>query len=178
MSIIYEALKKVSAAQGNNTASGSGSKPSISRKDKIKLCLICILIIAFGFFFANIFFSIFINPKPVSPDTKDVAKAPVVKKDKPTVAEHLDLPALPIADKALPPPKETAVSLPSPTPDLNLQEEKLILSGVFFSQEQGYALINDQIVQVGDTVSGALVKSITLEGVKLDVQGKTIELRQ
>jgi len=172
MSIIYEALKKVSAAQSNSSGPGPGPKPVIPRKNKIKSYLFCILLIALGLFFAGIFFSIFINPNPVSQDTKVLS---VVKKDKPTVT---DSPILPITEKPPLPTNEAAVSLPSSNPDLPLTEEKLILSGVYFSQEQGYALINGQIVKVGDTVSGALVKSITLEGVSLDVQGRVIELRQ
>ena len=41
----------------------------------------------------------------------------------------------------------------------------LVLNGIFFSQEEGYALVNNHIVKVGDKVGGALVKRIDVNEV-------------
>jgi hypothetical protein len=54
--------------------------------------------------------------------------------------------------------------------------EPFILSGLYFSGEKGYCLINDQILEEGDEIEGAEVISITLEEVVLDFKGKTIRL--
>lgn len=175
MSIIYEALKKVSAAQNHNSGIASGNKTAVSGKDKLKLILLCILIVSFGFFFADVFFSIFMNPKPVS---TDLAKASGVHKDKPVLVESPSVPVLAVTEKTTSPAKESTVAADTSSLEPFPAEEKLVLSGVFFSQEQGYALINGQIVRVGDTISGALVKGISLDGVTLEVQGKIIELHQ
>lgn len=55
-------------------------------------------------------------------------------------------------------------------------KEKLVLNGVFFSEGQKYALINNQIVKVGDSIIGAKVKRITLEEVELEFEGSIIKL--
>ncbi|HOW42727.1 MAG TPA: type II secretion system protein N [Candidatus Omnitrophota bacterium] len=53
-----------------------------------------------------------------------------------------------------------------------------MLNGIFFADntDHGTALINDRIVQVGDNIEGAVVIAITMEGVELDYNGKTIRL--
>lgn len=50
------------------------------------------------------------------------------------------------------------------------------LNGVFFSQNEGYALINNQIVKEGDVISGAIVKRIILDEVELEYAGAVIKL--
>ncbi len=49
--------------------------------------------------------------------------------------------------------------------------EKFVLNGVFFTDNQGYALINNRITKEGDSVNDAIVKKITLEEVEIDYQG-------
>ena len=73
---------------------------------------------------------------------------------------------------------------PVPSPVLTQQpaEEKkptetsFILNGIFFSVNDGYALINNQIVRENDYVDGAKVSLITATSVKLDNAGQTITL--
>ena len=52
----------------------------------------------------------------------------------------------------------------------------LILNGVFSSGEESYALINNQIVKLGDKISGAVIKKIAPEEVLLDSDGSEIKL--
>ena len=52
----------------------------------------------------------------------------------------------------------------------------LVLNGIFFSENQGYALINNRIVKEGDTVDGAIVDRISLDGVDLNSGGLVIKL--
>jgi len=54
---------------------------------------------------------------------------------------------------------------------------ELTLNGIMFRQPNPRALINDQVVEVGDTISGAEVTSITRTKVFLQLNGKTIELK-
>ena len=43
--------------------------------------------------------------------------------------------------------------------------------------EKGSAIINNRVVEVGDTIDGALVKSITIDKVILTIEDKEIVLK-
>ncbi|MBU1125578.1 MAG: hypothetical protein KKC84_06110 [Candidatus Omnitrophica bacterium] len=80
-------------------------------------------------------------------------------------------------------PEEERLILSPPSDSSSLSEEKpvtqaasLSLNGIFFSQNEGYALINNQIVKEGDTVAGVFVKTITVNGVELEDQGNPLTL--
>jgi hypothetical protein len=51
-----------------------------------------------------------------------------------------------------------------------------ILNGVYFSGDKGYALINNQILEEGDTIGEATVEKISLESVELKIKDKTVRL--
>jgi len=53
---------------------------------------------------------------------------------------------------------------------------QLYLSGVFFSQDEGFAIINDEVVAEGDVVGKARVVRIGFNEVELESEGKTIKL--
>lgn len=53
---------------------------------------------------------------------------------------------------------------------------KLDLTGIFFSGDKNYALINNQILKEGDTIVGAKVRRITTEAVELDKDGIAVRL--
>jgi len=65
---------------------------------------------------------------------------------------------------------------PRPAP---VQAEPFVVNGVFLSESGGTAsaIVNNKVVQVGDTVDGAVVKSITEEGVELMRVDEIIKLR-
>lgn len=46
----------------------------------------------------------------------------------------------------------------------------LALSGIFFSEDQGYALINNKIVKEGDIIDGAVLLKVSLNDVELKSQ--------
>ncbi|MFA5286929.1 MAG: general secretion pathway protein GspB, partial [Candidatus Omnitrophota bacterium] len=88
-------------------------------------------------------------PSPVSPALTPIDKTPI-----------------PLEEERIVPPAEP-VKTPEPT---------LALSGIFFQQDKGYALINNQILKVGDTIQGAKVEEINLDKVILEFEGRKITL--
>lgn len=51
-------------------------------------------------------------------------------------------------------------------------EPRFKLNGVFFSQNGGYALINNRIVRQGDIIEDAKVTGIFIDGVELEINGE------
>ena len=72
----------------------------------------------------------------------------------------------------------TASPTPSITPAENNKtpETNFVLNGIFFSDNDGYALVNNQIIRENDSVDGAKVIEITENTVELDNNGKLINL--
>lgn len=155
MSIIYEALKKVEA-QGAKEPVLQKLK-SRETKPKLKNIIIYILIIAAGIFLMNLFYKLISMPRVAAPRIKNV-----------TVTAN----TAPAADK-LNPAFETKASLPAKEPASN---PNFNLNGVFYSGNEAYALLNNQIIKVGDTVGGAVVKRISLEGVELEKDGNLLQI--
>jgi hypothetical protein len=151
MSIIYDALKKVQKTTKDQ------KPPEVSRRPRQKTgfsqYLIYALIICVGAFAGKVFFE-FISPAKTSQPVEKNQPKPL-----PVVIE---------------PPKEE-IKQPRQAEPVQPKVE-FILNGVFFSQGQGYALINNQISKVGDMVDGAFVSNITIEGVQLTRQDETISL--
>lgn len=153
MSLIYDALKKLEKPERVNPT----VKINKTDKPKVKIYLVYTLVICLGFFIANLSFNLFSKPLPKPVPSKITPKdtTPVISKETPVSEKEVPL--------APPEPKKEA----APT---------FVLNGVFFSGDEGYALINNHVVKEGDMVEGALVKKITLEEVVLDAQGVTITL--
>jgi len=159
MSIIYEALKKVELSQSHNNQ--AQSHPKKADKPKINVYLIYALVVIFGIFMANIIFGFITKtPAPVKTNTRTDMPVPEAKKETPPSATPLPIVAEP-------------VQVPPPVPQTHLQ---LTLNGIFFSGDEAYALINNEIVKEGDQVKGATVKKVTLEGVELDEGGSIIKI--
>lgn len=150
MSIIYDALKKVQKNINNGSSAQIATTPPAKTKAKIRPFLIYILLICLGLALGNYAYIFFSRSKkivqPITPPVKQVTATPA------------------------PNAESNANSLP-----ITL-EPTLVLSGVFFEQGDGYALINNKIVRVGDEISRAKVKEITMGGVELEYAGKTIKL--
>ncbi|MBM3255779.1 MAG: hypothetical protein FJZ08_05705 [Candidatus Omnitrophica bacterium] len=70
-----------------------------------------------------------------------------------------------------PPPGQIEIAAPQ-----KKSPSELTLSGIFFSEQIGYALINNQIVKEGDKISGATVVRISLDGVDLKYEDSAINL--
>lgn len=163
MSIIYDALKK--AQKTINLA----PKIQVDTKDRpsksgLKLYLLYALVVCLGLFAGNTFFSFLTSPQ--KPALGLLKPLPVTKsayvEPRPAQMETAQ-------------PKAPAVSSVSRY-NKNEEKDSLVLNGVFFSQDEGYALINNHIVKVGDVVGGATVKQITPDEVELEVSGSVVKL--
>ena len=172
MSIIYDALKKVGPKVEESNIGSQQFKTNKKPKPKFYIYLIYLLVLCGGFFAAHLLF------KFIFPEGELTAK----KETKPTVAVPLQTsptitPQPDIAPKSLP---ETP---PSSNDNLLLPPETqerttplFVVSGIFFSENQGFAIINDRVVKEGDLIEGAKVERISADGVKLKYEGVVIEL--
>lgn len=147
MSIIYDALKKV------EKAAVTQNNPSPRNKADYKSYFLYILIAVLGIIAASLFFNFI--PAFFKKTTPPKVTAPLP-----------------------PPPQEQPVAL-VPVPEVPApphEPPQFTLNGIFFSEGQGYALINNQIVRQGDEISGAIVESIAENEVELTFRGSTIKL--
>ena len=155
MSIIYDALKKTqdSIQQGSNANSGGQLKPSKLKPGfNLKVLAVYLLTACLGIIIAKFLF--------------DYLKGPVNKPKKSTSVVLKK-------EKIQPKPSPTSVSTPRKE-----SKEPLILNGIFFSQEEPYALINNQIVKESETIEGATVKRIKVDEVELEKEGSIITLKK
>ncbi len=151
MSIIYDALKKVE--RSGQLIAPVKTEKSVSRR---RIFLVYALVVVSGIMLAKAFWWKFTGLISRNPEVSLAAKPPEeVKKIAPLqTSSVLDYNPAPAAPESRP----------------------FVLNGIFFSGEEGYALINNQVVKAGDLVNGALVKSISQEAVELDSEGEVIKL--
>ncbi len=156
MSIINEALKKTEEHLQKNAAKDSPlpQKPSGS-----KPFLLYILILLAGLLLGNFIFTLLKNKTQIHKiqtiQTPHESALPVIQATNP--------PSLPI--------------LPSqPAEEKKPAEVNFVLNGIFFSDNDGYALVNNQIIRENDYVDGAKVDLITADSVELNNAGQTITL--
>lgn len=156
MSIIYDALKKVEL-------SNIDSKVKKTEEPKHKVHVAYILVVFIGFVIAGIIFGFL--TKLFQVNTKIASKIKSQPEKTQDVNPYHELPnGTPFF--------ETSAS----TESKKEIKESLVLNGVFFSQDEGYALINNQILTEGDAIEGATIKRITLGEVELESQGSIIKL--
>ncbi len=156
MSIINEALKKTEESiQKNSLKVTAGT----NKKPRIKTYLFYILILVAALFLGNIVFTI-INRKVETPlESEPPAKEVPILDQKPEAVQTL--PAI------TPPPLPEKQDKP---------EKKFILNGIFVSDNDGYALVNNRIVRENDLVDGAKVEKITTNTVELNNEGNIVTL--
>jgi hypothetical protein len=153
MSIINEALKKTEERLQKNAAKGNplSAKPSGS-----KPFLLYIVILLVGLLLGNFIFTLLRHK------TQGNARAPAAQAQaKQSLASNPPSPAI----------------LPSRPPEIKTPTEaSFVLNGIFFSDNDGYALVNNQIVRENDYVDKAKVGLITANSVELDNAGQKITL--
>ncbi len=154
MSIINEALKKTEQNIQKNAE--KVNLPVSSKPGPLPVLLYTLILLA-GLFLGNIMFNL-LRYKVKPANTSASSQQPLVLTALPAA------PALPSEEKKIP---ET--SLPQ-------NNQALVLNGIFFSDNDGYALINNQIVRENDLVDGAKVIKIAANNVELDREGKIITL--
>jgi hypothetical protein len=143
-------------------------------KFDLKIVFLYVLLIALGGVAAKYSLDFFApkKPKPVTPQLINVNSKPA---SRPLI-------------KFVPPGKQAA------SPASGTQEKKgdtsmfslkkkidqtvnpYNLSGIFFSGNQNYCIINDKVLGEGDSVEGARVTRISTEDVELQLNDKTIKL--
>jgi len=156
LSIIYDALKKIEKSVNK---SPNVEKESPAEEVKIKRnyrpALIYILLILIGLFCIGGVLYLLTRPKIKPPSS-------------PTPALTVQTVGAPTSDTALDTiPEEKPAFIPDPT---------LILNGVYFQGNEGYALINNRILKIEDMIQGATLKEISLEKVTLEFEGRVITL--
>lgn len=164
MSIIYDALKKVEASGAND------SKTKIDKgfKPKSKIYFLYALVICFGFFIANIFYE-WLLPK------YSLNTANIVTKGQPLIDKKQTVSAYDQSSS------KTATLQTNTSVENRIETQKenppsFTLNGVFFSEDEGYALINNRIVKKGDKIEGATIVQISLGEVDLEFGGSIIKL--
>lgn len=159
MSIIYDALKKVEK--------NINLEPKVEKLEKTKLqffkvrpglYLIYILVACIGIFSGNLLFNLLSRPKSIS-FKQTQPSLPIQGTETETIHSAQFLKPLP------------------KTKERNEPEESFVLNGIFFSDNEGYALINNQIVKIGDTIKGATVKDIKLNEVELETPSGIIKIK-
>ena len=173
MSIIYDALKKVEQKITPSNQKGTDPIPKPG-KFPIKTLSLVAAVFVLGLLIAKFGFSTFLSPDAIR---AGLPAAPSVAKAQP--AERKSQAAIPPkAESPLPVPAPQAPFAPIITKMKPKESSALVLSGVFSSREERYALINNQIVQEGDTIGEAKVVRITVDGVDLESGSEIIRLKE
>jgi hypothetical protein len=172
MSIIYDALKKVESRLSSDS---NIAKPKIEKESRrnTKKYLLFIVIVSLGFVIASISFNL-LMPSHKGLSKKDIKNSPLQTEPIQGImapAENI-VPAQNLANSV----NNLAAAPPESSQSEKQIQPLLVLNGVFFSENQGYALINNRIVKEGDTVDGAIVERISLDGVDLNSGGLVIKL--
>lgn len=153
MSIIYDALKNVE----------TGLKIENKKILNTKPIFIYVGIVVIGFLVAQFLFNSF---TPATPASKLKVKVTALKTAQPTQQQLLPQ-AQPqqTQPQSLPQSQEQPTVMPS-----------LVLNGIFFTGNDGYCLINNQILKAGDEIEGVVVEKINEQEVELSNRGTTIKL--
>ena len=171
MSIIYDALKKVETQVDKPNGNPLQFKKHKEPRPKFYTYLIYVLVLCAGFFAANLLFKfIFPEGQLITNKTTQPVAAPALKISPKIAPENV----APESPQEIPPSSKDNLLLPPET------QERItplfVVSGVFFSENQGFAIINDRVVKEGDVIEGAKVERINADGVKLKYEGAAIEL--
>jgi hypothetical protein len=179
MSIINEALKKTEEYIQKNNAKDNliAPKPASPRP-----FLLYILILLAGFLIGNFILNLLshkaqanglasnsqshkaqANGLASNSQNHKIQRMQIPKKDTTPIAQAIHLATVPAL-------------LNQPKQEKKTVEPNFVLNGIFFSDNDGYALVNNQIVRKNDYVDGAKVGLISANTVELDNSGQKITL--
>ncbi|MBP7217178.1 MAG: hypothetical protein KBA46_07860 [Candidatus Omnitrophica bacterium] len=162
MSIIYDALKKIDSIRELNPKPQPQQVASpAARINFFKPVLLLLGIITIGGLVGFLTFRLM----PFTKHNNAAAKQELVLK------QSSEAPA--ITNAARVESKHHILSSPS---SVSVPLPNLVLNGIFFSGNDGYALVNNQIVQEDDIIEGAAVKHIGVNEVELEFQGSVVKI--
>lgn len=115
---------------------------------------IYIIVVILGILLARSIFTLFTKPKKIIPPLSSVNLSPPTN-------------TLEIEEEIKPMEKEEKL----------LEIPTFSLSGILYSDNQKWAMINNRILKEGDTIEGAKVIGISADGVELNWKGEKIFLR-
>jgi hypothetical protein len=105
------------------------------------------------------------QPVPAEPDRLMPPPAPLAE------PAHAEAPPAPVADPDPPPaPAPPLAAEPAPAPPA------FMLSGILRSGDEFRAILNGQVLRVGDTVDDARIEAIDSQGVRLRVAGEAVHV--
>lgn len=156
MSIIHDALKKIESNIGQNQPPPDGAPPRQNQPRKstlmpfVKYLLIAVIIMLAAYLFAGARITVYGRRiTAMLSGTKEKGETPVINLQ--SVASYRKK-------------KNTLRGGES-------QNGGWTLNGIFFSGNEGYALINNQIVKAGEEIDGALLREIDKDEVKIEING-------
>ncbi len=156
MSIIYDALKKVEESKEVQASLKSGRLKHSNLKYYASYAVVVIL----GVIVARVIFSFSLKtvswPAVIKPPEEKTVLTSVLAPDPQAVIA-------PVVEE----PKKIA------------RYEKFVLSGIFYSDQDSYAVVNNRVVKAGDAVDEATVAKINSDNVLLRAaDGQEIKLTQ
>ncbi|MFC1804755.1 hypothetical protein ACFLZ3_02885 [Candidatus Omnitrophota bacterium] len=171
MSIIYDALKKVekSNTQGDNRPATKPHLNQLEPKAKLKIKPQYLLLILVGLIGAVAIVTITgkrLNSAGILQRKQETEIPPVRKVEVPTV--KIEIPAPETSEQGI-------AQSPQGSPERFFTI--FSLNGIFVSQDDSYALVNNKVVRKGDTVNGATILEIYEDGIDLQVGTKTFSLK-
>lgn len=158
MSIIYDALKKAEKTINLNQKATPDTTDK-HHKFVYQVYILYAIVACVGLVIGNMIFGFLSHKK--SSSLKQTEGIQAVKNDRVTQAK-------PVVAM----PSETAPSLSIGIK--NKPKVSLILNGVFFSENEGYALINNRIVKEGEEIEGLIVTRVNLNEVELAAKDGSI----
>ena len=154
MSIIYDALKKIEKKAEPAVPKVQVAKSVNKSQRPLGAYLLYALVAFIGILIGNFIFGSFRQKVKAG-------YAPSAKTPPPVSSPAVTRPLAKLPE-----------TVPAPVP----AAPQLVLNGVFFSDDGGYALINNRIVREGDTIEGVKIVRISSEEVELDNSGTPLKL--
>ena len=164
MSIIHEALKKAGVPPAPSARRQEGEHPRRPTFNWGPLFVIAVLVLISGPLLAPMFASPF-RRDTVRFDDFSTAAPPAPQ----TLESNSGNRKAQFVIEEVPP-------FATPSAGTVLETPPLDLTGIVFSADRSYAIVNGQVVKVGDKIQGAEVKSITSETLTLEYEGRQIQL--
>lgn len=147
-------------------ADGQPIKPA--NKFDFKITFLYILLIGIGAVLAKYAFDFFV-PKPQKPTTPQLINVNSKPASQPLI-------------KLTPGKQQTAAGKTGNQPLVSLKQKinqsvnPYTLSGIFFSGDRNFCIINDKVLEEGDSIDGAKVIRVSTDEVELQVNEKTLKL--